>query len=152
MPNYFNPYQQQYFQPNMYQPQAQPQAQPQQNQQQIQNGGFMPASNEAFARNYSVAPGNSVTFMDENAPYVYTKTKGFSQFDQPIFKKYRLIEEDVDGAETNINKEETHLKPLNDAIHDIKEEIELIWDEIEDMKNASIKKTPRRKDDNGGED
>lgn len=152
MPNYFNPYQQQYFQPNMYQPQAQPQAQPQQNQQQIQNGGFMPAPNEAFARNYPVAPGNSVTFMDENAPYVYTKTKGFSQLDQPIIKKYKLIEEQVESDAPTVNKEENNLKPLNNAINDIKDEIELLWDEIEEMKNASTKKTPRRKDDNGGDD
>ena len=92
------PYQQQ-FQPN-YQQQAYPQAQMQmtaQNQQtqpQIQNGGFIQVHNEDEARNYPIAPGNSVTFKDENAPYVYTKTMGFSQLDRPIFEKYRLVKED----------------------------------------------------------
>ena len=94
------PYQQQ-IQPNYnYQQQAYPQAQMQmtaQNQQtqpQIQNGGFIQVHNEDEARNYPIAPGNSVTFKDENAPYVYTKTMGFSQLDRPIFEKYRLVKED----------------------------------------------------------
>lgn len=94
------PYQQQ-IQPNYnYQQQAYPNAQMQmtaQNQQtqpQIQNGGFIQVHDENEARNYPIAPGNSVTFKDENAPYVYTKTMGFSQLDRPIFEKYRLVKED----------------------------------------------------------
>lgn len=98
------PYQQQ-FQPN-YQQQAysnaqmQMTAQNQQTQPQIQNGGFIQVHNEDEARNYPIAPGNSVTFKDENAPYVYTKTMGFSQLDRPIFEKYRLVkEEDLQTAQ-----------------------------------------------------
>lgn len=94
------PYQQQ-IQPNYnYQQQAYPQtqmqmtAQNQQTQPQIQNGGFIQVHDENEARNYPIAPGNSVTFKDENAPYVYTKTMGFSQLDRPIFEKYRLVKED----------------------------------------------------------
>lgn len=69
--------------------------QPQQAQT-IQNGGFIPVPSEDVARNYPVAHGNSVTFINENAPFVYTKTLGFGQLEQPIFVKYRLIkEEDV---------------------------------------------------------
>jgi hypothetical protein len=85
-PNYSNVY------PNYYQPQIQQQSQ---NQQQIQNGGFLTVPNETYARNYPVAPGNSVTFKDESAPYVYTKTMGFSQLDIPVFEKYRLVKENV---------------------------------------------------------
>lgn len=94
------PYQQQ-IQPNYnYQQQAYPQAQNQQTQPQIQNGGFIQVHNEDEARNYPIAPGNSVTFKDENAPYVYTKTMGFSQLDRPIFEKYRLVkEEDIQAAQ-----------------------------------------------------
>jgi hypothetical protein len=84
--NYSNVY------PNYYQPQIQQQSQ---NQQQIQNGGFLTVPNETYARNYPVAPGNSVTFKDESAPYVYTKTMGFSQLDIPVFEKYRLVKENV---------------------------------------------------------
>ena len=63
---------------------------PNQNQYQIQNGGFISVSSEEDARKYPVAPGNSVTFKNENAPYVYTKTMGFSQLDRPLFEKFRL--------------------------------------------------------------
>ncbi len=71
-----------------------------QGQFQIQNGGFVSVSSEEDARRYPVAPGNSVTFKNENAPYVYTKTMGFSQLDRPLFEKFRLVkEEDVEVQE-----------------------------------------------------
>lgn len=66
---------------------------------QIQNGGFVRVMSEDEARNYPVAPGYSVTFIDDSATYCYTKTAGFSQFDKPVFKKYRLIAEN----EPNLN-------------------------------------------------
>ena len=65
---------------------------PYQNQN-VQNGGFVRVMNEEEARNYPVAPGYSVTFIDDSATYCYTKTAGFSQFDRPVFKKYRLLPE-----------------------------------------------------------
>ena len=71
-----------------------------QGQFQIQNGGFVSVPSEEDARRYPVAPGNSVTFKNENAPYVYTKTMGFSQLDRPLFEKFRLVkEEDVEVQE-----------------------------------------------------
>lgn len=90
--NYPNAYP--YSQPNFPQ-QMQPVPTPQQpiTQPQIQNGGFVFVQSENEARLYPVAPGNSVTFKDENAPFVYEKTMGFSQLDRPQFKKFRLIEE-----------------------------------------------------------
>jgi hypothetical protein len=56
-------------------------------------GGFIPVQNENEARMYRLAPGTSATFIDENAPYCYTKTEGVSQLDRPIFKRFRLVEE-----------------------------------------------------------
>lgn len=56
-------------------------------------GSFVSVSNEAMARNYPLAPGTSGTFINENEPYCYTKTMGLSQFDRPVFKRYRLVEE-----------------------------------------------------------
>ena len=67
----FNPYMQQ------YQPQT----------------SMIRVQNEAQAREWNVAPGNSVTFVDDNAPYCYTKAMGLSQFDAPVFKRFRLVEE-----------------------------------------------------------
>ena len=97
------------YYPATYQPLIQPQMiqQPQmqtaqmpvasQNQQtsgQIQNGGFITVHSESEARSYPVAPGTSVTFKHETAPYCYTKTMGFSQFEAPKFEKFRLVKED----------------------------------------------------------
>ena len=70
----------------------------QQQPMQIQNGGLVSVRSEMEARNYPIAPGNSITFKDENAPYVYTKTMGFSQLDRPTFEKFRLIKEDAQNA------------------------------------------------------
>lgn len=73
---------------NMYTPQQQPV------QQQIRSGGIVSVANEDEARRYPVAPGYTVTMRDENGPYLYEKTMGFSQLDQPIFRKARIVFED----------------------------------------------------------
>ena len=65
--------------------------------QQIQNGGLISVRSEQEAMNYPVAPGNSITFKDEAQPYVYVKTMGFNQMEQPTFKRYRLVEEDLNS-------------------------------------------------------
>lgn len=63
-----------------------------------QQSGFIPVQNENEARMYPLAPGTSATFIDENAPYCYTKTLGASQLDRPTFKRFRLVEE-IDNAQ-----------------------------------------------------
>lgn len=62
-------------------------------QQQQQPSGFIHVQTEAQAREWSVAPGNSMTFIDDNAPFVYTKSQGMSQFDAPVFRRFRLVDE-----------------------------------------------------------
>lgn len=62
-------------------------------QPQIQNGGFVRVKDETEAMNYPVAPGYSVTFIDETASHFYVKTAGLSQFDRPTFDKFKLIRE-----------------------------------------------------------
>lgn len=148
MPNYYNPYQPNYPMGNYpQQPQPQPQVQPQ-----IQNGGLVFAPSEAYARNYSVAPGNSVLFKDESAPYMYSKTMGFSQLDQPIFKRFRLVEEESEGTVNVPVKEEIDIRPIHKAIDLIKEDIDQIWAEIEDMKNVPKKAPTKSKTENRGDD
>lgn len=91
----------------MYYQQLQNMQQPQQNTQQttqIQNGGFVMVKDISEALNYPVAPGNSVTFKNENQPYIYTKTLGFSQLDQPVFETFKLVKEE--RAETPITASE----------------------------------------------
>ena len=101
-------------------------------QPQIQNGGFVLVQNEEEARNYPVAYGNSVTFKNETAPYIYTKTMGFSQLDRPIFEKFRLVKEDPSAAPVKSNS----------VIDEIKGELINIWAEIDFLKGD--KKGPKK--------
>jgi hypothetical protein len=98
-----------------YYPYQQQYQQIQQQPMQIQNGGLVSVRGIEEARNYPVAPGNSVTFKDETSPYVYTKTQGFSQLDRPVFEKYRLVKEEdvsiqVDKPEYALKTDITSLK------------------------------------------
>jgi hypothetical protein len=111
--------------PNYGQQQMQ-QLQPQ--QQQIQNGGFVTVRSEQEARNYPVGYGTSITFRDENAPYIYCKTMGFSQLDQPIFEKYKLVKENAQDPVSEYKEFD------NSAFDSIKGEIGNIWKEIDALK------------------
>lgn len=143
------PYQQQ-IQPNYnYQQQAYPNAQMQmtaQNQQQqpqIQNGGFIQVHDENEARNYPIAPGNSVTFKDENAPYVYTKTMGFSQLDRPIFEKYRLVkEEDIVAQNQPVTAEIA--QQANNIDYALKTDLTALQEEIDTLKQRIEELTIKR--------
>ena len=133
MPNYYNPY---FQQPQMnYQPQ----------QTQIQNNGFISVPSEEVARNYPVAPGNSVTFKNENAPYVYTKTMGFSQLDRPSFEKYKLVKEDVEEVSENSNS----LDELREKIGELNCELDELRSELNAIKKSMEQPTTstRRKKD-----
>lgn len=80
-----------------YNPQQNYQGMLQQPQMQINTGSsLISVRTEAEARNYPIAPGNSLTFKDEAQPYVYVKTMGPSTFDQPSFEKFRLVREDTE--------------------------------------------------------
>lgn len=96
------------YYPNSYFQQYQPQSmQAQTSQPPVSTmGGFIPVQNENEARMYRLAPGMSATFIDENAPYCYTKTEGVSQLDRPIFKRFRLVEE-LDSSQTVKNGSQT---------------------------------------------
>ena len=102
-----------------------------QNYQQNQSS-FVPVPNEQAARNYPVAYGHSVTFKDENAPYVYTKTMGFSQMETPTFEKYRLIKE-----EANLPHIETIEPKVNTlSAEEIDERFDALWKEIQALKEG----------------
>lgn len=147
MPNYYSPYQ---YSTGYYQPQPQQQ---QQISPQIQNGGFVSVRNEDEARNYPVAPGNSVTFKNEVAPYVYTKTMGFSQLDRPIFEKFRLVKEEVAEASETVQKDAKESQIDISTIDELRGEIKAIWGEIEGIKNdrnksdAPAKRSTKREKD-----
>jgi len=93
----------------------QPQQQPQVSQNLNQFGGFVSVRGEAEARNYPVAPGNSVLFRDETSPYIYSKTMGYSQLDTPRFDKYRLVKEE----DVSVNAYEPHTDNLSDKVDNL---------------------------------
>ena len=106
----------------------------------------MSVHNENEARNYPIAPGNSVTFKDENAPYVYTKTQGFSQLDRPVFEKYRLVKEEeyqpqqvAQNAPASAEKTEQ----ASNIDYALKSDLKALWDEIEALK----KQMPKSKEE-----
>jgi len=99
----------------------------------IPSNGFVTVRSEAEARNYPVALGNSVTFRDENLPYIYTKTMGFSQMERPVFDKYKLVKED--SQETPVLDEEKHECQSREDAEKLKSEIECLKDEIDKLKS-----------------
>jgi hypothetical protein len=96
---------------------------------QIQSGGLVSVRSVEEAYNYPVAPGNSITFKDETQPYVYTKTKGFSPLEQPVFEKYRLVKVD----ENNNIAQNTPKSP--ETAPDYEKQIKLLWDEVNALKS-----------------
>lgn len=99
-------------------------------QQQTQSSGFVSVRNIEEAMRYPVAPGNSVTFKDETSPYVYTKTMGFSQFDRPIFERYRITKEDITEEQPVKEPHECGCKALRDEIENLKSRVKEMEDEF----------------------
>jgi hypothetical protein len=141
-PNYYgqpNPYYQQMQNPAMMQQNQQmqqaQQAQAQQMQQPtIQQSGFVLVPSEQEARNYPVAPGNSVTFKDENAPYCYVKTMGFNQLDRPTFERYRLVKEDGPVTAQNASTSADSVEGNKNTAYALKSDLAAIWGEIDAIK------------------
>lgn len=79
--------------------------------QQIRSGGIVSVASEDEARRYPVAPGYTVTMRDENGPYLYEKTMGYSQLDQPIFRKARIVFEDDAIKQEKPEKPEEPVEP-----------------------------------------
>lgn len=95
----------------------------------VYQNAFISVRNEMEARNYPVAYGNSVTFKDENAPYIYTKTM-ISQLEAPRFDKYRLVKEEANPPQTGAQSNQT----MNLSSEEFKGEFEAIWKEIKALK------------------
>lgn len=127
------------FNPYMQQMNQQPQ------NQQIQNGGLVSVRSEDEARNYPVAPGNSVTFKNESAPFVYTKTMGFSQLDRPVFERFRLVKEDAE----NVPKTDDKKQDIDMSVYALKTDLAAILGEIDAIKatvDAMRQKKPTKKE------
>lgn len=131
--NYFPNYQGYYPQyQNTFQQPLQQIQQPQ--QPQIQNGGLVSVRNIQEALNYPIAPGNSVMFKDENSPFIYVKTRGFSQLDEPIFEKYRLVkEEDMQAVQNQPVRAENN-QTANMIDYALKTDLAALQEEIDALK------------------
>ena len=128
--NYFGGYPasyQQYQAPN-YQMTAQPQP------MQIQNGGFVSVRSAQEAFNYPVALGNSVTFKDETAPYIYVKTRGFSQLEEPIFEQFQLVKVNTAQKASETPVQAIEAQEGKDTGYALKSDTAALWSEIETLK------------------
>ena len=124
-----------YYPPQMAQPMVQPQ--PMQQPQQIQNGGFVSVRSAQEAFNYPVALGNSVTFKDETAPYIYVKTRGFSQLEEPVFEQFQLVK--VDNSQKVAEPEQIASTEyaLKSDLSALQQEIDLLKKKISEFKLAT---------------
>lgn len=127
MPNY-----PQYFNPYVQQMQQAP-VMPIQNTSSIVN-----VRSEDEARNYPIAPGVSMTFKNENAPYIYTKTMGLSQFDRPIFEKYRYEKETSYEPQNEPLSAQLNENTINDLRAEI-DELKARLDALEKPKRTTKK-------------
>lgn len=137
---------------NTQQPQTQQMQQPT-----IQQSGFVPVRSEQEARSYPVAPGNSVTFKDENAPYCYVKTMGFNQLDQPTFERYRLVKEETPVTAQNAPTAQDSTESGKHTEYALKSDLDAIRNELDALREKLKAQTERkpvkaRKSENETED
>ena len=132
---YYTPVNSIYQQPA---PMSQMQAQQQPVQQQIRSGGIVSVSSEDEARRYPVAPGYTVTMRDENSPYIYEKTMGFSQLEQPIFRKARIIFEDDEPKQ---KKEEPQPEPVYAELSQLEALRSAVISDIQKLQNYFMTET-----------
>ena len=107
------------------------------NQTQVSQCGFIGVQNEQEARLYPVGPGNSITFRDESAPYIYTKTMGNSPLDRPTFEKFKLVREEESAPKTEQIKETIDLSgyalKTDLSRYALSEDIKALKDEIKEV-------------------
>lgn len=117
----------------------------QQTQPQMQNGGFISVRSQKEAWDYPIAPGNSITFIDENAMRCYIKSKGFSPFEQPKFDTYRLVKEEPPKQAENAPENSVKEDETTDIKYDAKAEIDAITERIDALKDK-VDETIKRVD------
>ena len=114
----YNPYYNQFMQYPQYQ-------QPQQ-----QQSALIHVQSEQQAREWSVSPGSSLMFIDDNAPYIYTKTAGNSQLEPCVFKIFQVSE--IGGQ--NTPKTPTEDKSISIPDYVTRSEYEAITAQIDDIR------------------
>lgn len=100
------------------------------NQNQQSQVGFMSIRGRDIAVNYPIAPGNTIFFKDELAPYVYVKTMGYSPLDRPTLETYRREDAVLPQEAPSDDKED------NSIVEQLNEEIKTLSEEIKGIKKT----------------
>ena len=145
---YFNagypaPYQVPYYPQPTYPPQPMPYqppvAAPQQTAQPVQpsqppmqNGGFVQVRSFEEVRNWPIAPGNTVTFIDEARTHMYTKTASYNQLEAPIITSYLVVREGENNAAQNVADE----KPSADIPYALKDDVAALAGVVRDVNDT----------------
>lgn len=154
-----NPYQQIVPQQMMQQPIQQGQAIQQngQSQQPIQNGGYFVVPSEDDVQKYPVAPGNFITFKINGKPIIIEKSMGYSQFDDPKYKRYKMVEEDMPVADkadlpeyalkSDMDDLTGSIERMNDGMESCEDDIKAIRKDISSLQNQikEIRRTTSKK-------
>jgi len=140
-----NPYYQQMAQQQAMMQQQQAQAQQGQTQHPpIQQSGFVLVQSEQEARAYPVAPGNSITFKDETAPFCYVKTMGFNQLDRPTFERYRLVKEETPSQAPQEAVKEDKAEAIKEPAYALKTDLVALWDAVDEIKEEMHRRVERK--------
>ena len=108
-----------------YYPQYQAMQQPQQ-----QQSALIHVQSEQQAQEWSVSPGSSLMFIDDNAPFIYTKTAGNSQLEPCVFKIFQVSE--IGGQ--NAPKTAAEDKSISIPDYVTRAEYEAITAQIDDIR------------------
>ena len=89
-----------------------------------------------------------MTFKNESQPYIYTKTLGFSQLDQPIFEVFKLEKVENEDNNTTVVEEIPVVEylPLEDA-DKIRKQLNEMQSEIDFLKELIESDTKEVKDE-----
>ncbi len=153
-PNYYatNPYQAQYQQPAMPQPQPAQNVQP---TQQTQNpSSILWVRNNQEAAMYPVAPNNAVALWDSGAPVIYLKQADAAG--KPSMKTYDLVEREEKTVESPQAQEgnntayatKSELAALAGVVRDVDVVIASLREEVETLKAKAPAKRAVKKEEN----
>lgn len=98
---------------------------------------FIPVNNEQEVLTYPVGCGNSVNFKMQNAPYLYTKTMGFSQFDKPVIEKYRLLKEELGAEPPKEDNVQNQINSLLESYNSLEERFNALKTEVNSMRRKN---------------
>ena len=147
---YYNPVYQPNYNYNPYYQQAAPapvqqtQQTVQQQSQQPMQSGFVLVRSEQEAMSYPVAPGNSITFKDENKPYCYVKTMSYNTLDRPTFERYKLVKEE---APTMPQNEPVASESSKAAEYATRDDVDKLRAEIDKLKSRAKTKEAKHETD-----